>query len=318
MTTDLEDQMIAGMRDEVAGLAFTRDVLGEATRRHRRRTALHRTAYAASVVGVVGALAAAVTVGAGRTSGSPGPNAAPPAVATAESPQLRLAAAAASSENISYRVKVTTSVKDRLPTDPPVPMSASWVTAGAFDPATATGYLDSPDEGLRPIVACGEEHERLVNGDLYISARDGVSGKIGWSLSPDKRDNLDYDLALGGGLTASADPQELFRTLQRAGAKVTETPGGAYHFEVQVKDGAVPAMDAREVVDRLVGEVTLGADKRIAKVAYDRTMTVTHNRVVSDNTGQVFTYHLHVVTELSDYGTPVRAEQPADLRNASR
>ncbi|MCW3844843.1 hypothetical protein ONA70_32675, partial [Micromonospora yasonensis] len=84
MTTDLEDQLVAGMRDEAAGLTLTRDVLGDAIRRHRRRAALHRTAYAAGVVGAAGALVAAVTVGTGAPAGrprSPGPVAERPAVA---------------------------------------------------------------------------------------------------------------------------------------------------------------------------------------------------------------------------------------------
>ncbi|MEH0827772.1 MULTISPECIES: hypothetical protein [unclassified Micromonospora] len=303
MTTDLEEQLTVGMRDEVAGLTFTRDVLGEAARRHRRRTALHRTAFAAGVVGMVGALAAAMTVSTGGAAVSPGPVAERPTATTADTPQLRLAAAAAASENISYRVKVTTTVKDKLPPkdELPEPVSASWVTEGAFDPATATGYLDSPYTGLRPVVAAGFEHERLVNGVRYIGGRDGSApdnGKIVWSRYPGRQDNLDYDLALRGGLTASANPQELFGALRRAGAKVTETRGGAYHFEVEVKDDP-----SRGVVDRLVGEVTLGADKRIAKVAYDRTASVTR--------GEVYTYHLHVVTELSDYGTPVKVKPPA-------
>jgi hypothetical protein len=309
MTTNLEDQLTAGMRDEVAGLAFSRDVLGEATRRHRRRAALHRTAYAAGVVGVVGALAATLTVGTGApgsTASSPGPVAERSTATTADTPQLRLAAAAAASDNITYRVKVTTTVKDKLPpkNELPEPVSPSWVTTGAFDPATATGYLDSPYTGLRPMVAASFEHERLVNGVRYIGMRDGSArdnGKIVWSRYPGKQDNLDYDLTLGGGLTTSADPQELFRALREAGAKVTETPGGAYHFEVQVEVKDAPL---RGVVDRLVGEVTLGADKRIATVAFDRTVT---GSVIK---GEVFTTHLHVVTDLSDYGTPVKVEPP--------
>lgn len=307
MTTDLEEQLAAGMRDEAAGLALSRDVLGDATRRHRRRAALHRTAYAAGVVGVVGALAAAVTAGApGGTDGSgrsTGPVAGRPATTTADTPQLRLAAAAAASENISYRVKVTTTNKDKLPPrdELPEPVAKSWVTKGAFDPATATGYLESPSTGLRPPMSIGWLQERLVDGVRYVGGLDGNrpdSGKIVWAREQGRQTSLNYDVALGGGLGASTDPQQLFRMLRQAGAKVTESAGG-YHFEVTMQDPAEGI-----TADRLVGDVTIGADKRIKTVTYDRA--------VRWNVKGAFTFHLHVLVELSDYGLPVKVEAPAD------
>lgn len=303
MTNDLEDQLMAGMRDEVAGLGYTRDVLGEATRRHRRRTALHRSAYAVGVVGVAGALVAALTVGAGAP-GSPGPVAERPATAAGpESPQLRLAAAAAASENISYRVKVTTTSKDKLPPpgELPEPVATTWVTEGAFDPVTATGYLDSPDTGLRPPMSVHWRHERLVDGVRYVGTPDGSdrdSGRIVWGRYAGRQTSLNYDVALGGGLGASTDPQQLFRMLQGAGAKVTRNRGGGYHFEVTMQDRS-----AGIAADRLVGDVTVGTDGRIETVAYDRVARWNGH-------GRDFTYHLHVLLELSEYGLPVRVEAP--------
>jgi hypothetical protein len=310
MTTHLEDQLVAGMRDQAAGLTLTRDVLGAATRRHRRRTVLHRTAYAAGVVGVAGALTAALTVGAGTSGGgtsSPGPVAGKPApAASPQSPQLRLAAAAAASENISYRVKVTTTSLNEPPPkgELPEPVSERWVTKGAFDPATATGYLESPYKGqLRPAIVAGFEHERLINGVRYVGARDGAdpdNGKIVWSREKEKQDHLDYDMAMGGGMGASASPAGLLRMLRQAGATVTEKADGVYHFEVSV---ANPSGDI--IADRLVGEVTVGADDRIATVAYDRTSRMARSRD--------FTYHLKVVIELSGYGLPVKVEPPTHV-----
>lgn len=307
MTTNLEERLAAGMRERVAGLELTGDVLAAATRRHRRRTALVRGAYAAGVVGVVGALVAVATVGTGvpeRPGVAPGNVAERPPGAGAESPQLRLAAAAEASENISYRVRVTTTSKDRAPADGelPEPVSESWVTTGAFDPTTATGYLESPYTGLRPAIAAGFEHERLIDGVRYIGAPNGSvgsNGEIVWSREPGRHDRLNFDLALDGGLGASADPRDLFRALRQSGAKVTETAGGGYHFEVTVTDRRNAI-----VADSFVGDVTLGADNRIATVAYDRTAR-------ANLRGANFTYHLHVVIELSDYGLPVRVEKPA-------
>lgn len=313
MRTDLEDQLTAGMRDEVVGLTLTRDVLGDATRRHRRRTALHRTASAAGVVGVAGALTAALTVGTGAPGGtnSPGPVAERPTVATADTPQMRLAAAAAASENISYRVKVTTTNKDKLPPsgELPEPVLKSWVTKGAFDPATATGYLEKVTiGGLVPPMYVSFPHERLVDGVKYVGAPNGSvgsKGEIVWTREKGKRDSLDYDLAMGGKLGASADPRQLFRVLRQAGARVSENPGGGYHFEVTLHDTALGVAD-----DKLVGEVTIGADKRIRTVAYDR---VARWQLKGD-----FTYHLHVLVEFSDYGLPVKVEAPADALVVSK
>ncbi|RKN27928.1 hypothetical protein [Micromonospora musae] len=312
MTSDLEDQLISGMHDEVSGVAFSRDVLAEAGLRHRRRVARHRTAYAAGVVAVVGALVAVATVGTGVPGGtqdSPGPVAGRPPAAGADSPQLRLAAAAAASQGISYRVKVTTTSKDAAPPagELPEPVGRSWVTTGAFDPTTVTGYLESPYGGkLRPVIAAGYEHERLLGGVHYTGARDGAdpeNGRILWRKQPGKQESLDYDMAMGGGLGASADPQELFRLLRQAGATVTERAAGVYHFEVTVADAA-----AGILADHLAGEVTIGADGRIAKVAYARTAKTRIH-------GSDHTYHLGVVLELSGYGAPVRVEAPsgADL-----
>ncbi|TYB34256.1 hypothetical protein FXF50_28480 [Micromonospora sp. AP08] len=307
MTTHLEDQLVAGMRDQAAGLTLSRDVLGAATRRHRRRTALHRTAYAAGVVGVAGALTAALTVSASTPGDRPGPSGPvagrPAPSASPQSPQLRLAAAAAASENISYRVKVTTTSLNEPPPkgELPEPSSERWVTTGAFDPTTATGYLDSPYTGLRPAVAAGPEHLRLVGGVLYFGGRDGRdpdNGKIVWSRFPGRQDTLDYDMAMGGRLGASASPEELLRVLTRAGATVTEQSPGVYRFDVSVPD------PSREIVaDRLVGEVTVGADDRIARVSYDRTSRMVRTKD--------YTYRLKVVIELSGYGLPVKVKAPA-------
>ncbi|MFG2058649.1 hypothetical protein ACGFI9_31950 [Micromonospora sp. NPDC048930] len=308
MSTDLEDQLIAGMRDAAAGLTFRRDVLGEATRRHRRRTALHRSAYAAGVVGVVGALAAVVTGGAGSPGGtihSPGPVAERSVAASPEPPQLRLAAAAAASENISYRVKVTTTSTDK-PAKPGTlsePESERWVTVGAFDPATATGYLDSPYTGMRPAAISGWAHERLIDGVRYVGGPDSAdpdNGKIVWGREAGQHDSLDYAMAMGGGLGASASPAELFRVLGGAGATVTEKAPGVYHFEVTMQNPTPKILS-----DRLVGEVTVGADDRIAQVAYVRTTRIANRpRFNSD---------LNVVIKLSDYGLPVKVEVPAPL-----
>jgi thiamine monophosphate kinase len=113
MTTDLEEQLSAGMREHTAGLALSGDVLGRATRNHRRRAATVRAGYALGVAGLAGVLAASLTLGGGRGANDPAPKAAPPSVAQAQSPSLRLAAAAAASDDISYRIRLSSGLSTR-------------------------------------------------------------------------------------------------------------------------------------------------------------------------------------------------------------
>src|SRR3954453_15732267 len=99
MTNSLEEQLTAGMRERVAGITITTDVVGETLRIQRRRTMITRTAYAVGVAGLAGAITAGVLA-----TGGTGPGTAPnrPPVAGAESPELHLAAAVTASQSTSY------------------------------------------------------------------------------------------------------------------------------------------------------------------------------------------------------------------------
>jgi hypothetical protein len=269
------------MRDRVAGLEFTTDVLGEATRRHRRRTAVHRTAYAAGVFGLAGAVAAAVAIGA---TGSPTSNTNRPASATTASARVQLAAAVKASDNISYQVRVTAGTKDK---------PDSWGTAqGGFDPATATGYLNSSEPG-NPATY----YQRLISGVLFL----GSTGSPVWKQEP-SNGKLQYVDALGGAVGSSADPNQLFEALRDIKATITQTSANTYHFESSTRaDTKNPT-----VSETLAGDVTLNADKRIAKVAYEVTDKATKNGLVSTSTHEV-------TLELSGYGTPVKVERPTNV-----
>src|SRR5690349_18261046 len=102
MTNSLEEHLTAGMREQVAGITISTDVVGETLRIRRRRTMIARTGYAVGVIGLAGALTAGVLTTIGT-----GPGAAPnrPPVGAADSPELRLAAAVAASQSTSYKVK---------------------------------------------------------------------------------------------------------------------------------------------------------------------------------------------------------------------
>jgi hypothetical protein len=287
------------MRERVAGIAITTDIVGETLRGQRRRTVTVRTAYAVGVFGLAGALAAGVLA-----TGGTGPTTTPdrPPMAGAESPQLSLAAAVAASQGISYRVKNTIIWRSQ-PGSPPI------VITGAFDPATTTGYLRFASGDGTPW-----SEERLVDGDLYtgdlIHLRTNPSQAAGnkpapspdqrvdWTHDPDKKyTSLPYDAKPGVLGVVSADPQQLFDALANSGAKISQTGPDKYHFEV-----AIPPRTGRtgRIDGKVVGDVTVGSDHRVAKVTYEATLRSATETDVVDET-----------LELSDYGTPVSVERPS-------
>jgi hypothetical protein len=271
---DIEEQLAAGMREQAAGLTLRTDVVDAAARRYRRRTMFQRCAYAAGVIGLAGALAGAVALGG---SGSP----APPAAGA----DLRLASALAASESISYRVKVTTNSI----TTPDAP---AMTTDGAFDPATDTGWLRTPyTEGP------GWSEERLIEGVRYAGDA-GIDRVVRWKRYPGKQEGLNYDGWLDGALSGSASPDDLFKALRQAGAAVTETGTGAYHFKVTVKD--LPEGWASDVIE---GDIRLDADQRVARVEYERA-------VEYNVKGRIDSAKWMITMQLSGYGTAVKVEEP--------
>lgn len=283
MTINIEDELRVGMRDQVAGLTLGTDILGEATRRHQRRTAVQRSAYAAGVVGLAGALAAIVAVGGVQT-----PAGRPPA-ATAATPQMQLASAIAASENISYRLKITVGDKAN---------PKAWGSAtGAYDPATSTGYLtEQQTDGPT------RYYQRLINGALFL----GISGGTVWKQER-SNGNFRYTDILNGAAASSADPAQLFKALRQAGAKITKTNAGSYHFT-----SATPFdNESASGTDLLVGDVTLDKNKRIAKV----TTESTHKGQFKPGKkgGLAFNDTFVVTVEMSDYGTPVKVEKPTKV-----
>ncbi len=290
MSINLEEQLAAGMREHVSDLAADGGaVLGRATRRHRRRTAVVRTGYALGVAGLAGVLAVGLTAagGSGRPQDLPAVQAEAPA-------SLRLAKAAAASDNISYRVKVVTG---------PATNPASHTCEGAFDPMTATGYVRCPQDDSVMV-------ELLINGTRYIGGEPPLTplppDKTGggevygrYGQYPGKFDRLslygDGDSVLG---SAAPDPAALFKALQQANATITQNPDGTLHFSytTQVDHGSTAT----------AGDVVLNADGRIAKVTIDGTWQSTAK-------GRLDTGTFRVTLELSDYGVAVHVDRPKDV-----
>jgi hypothetical protein len=294
--TRLADRM-HDVADGVSGLPPTENLLARGRLGRRKR----QSVFGGAVVAV--AVAAGVVTAAMQPS-APGqtPDAAQGAAA------VRLAAAVKASDNISYRVKVTTS-------NEPDGQRDAWTerTEGAFDPATRTGYLSEVvPEGRNGYL------ERLVDGVRYTGCENCDDQ---WKQYPGTQDRLAYADAMNGVASASADPEALFDMLTQAGAKITQTDTG-FHFEVNTKDryGEYPVT--------LVGDVELGQDNRIASVTYEETITVPDTKdaepPATTTTGPQPTTEAPKVTsyvsstnmvtvELYDYGTPVQVERPTDV-----
>jgi hypothetical protein len=311
MTTEIEDQLIAGMREEVGDITLTSDVLANAARCHRRRLAVQRTAYAAGVAGLAGALVAVLAVGGGRG----GPGVADPArdrgEPVAAAPNLKLAAAVAASENISFRFKITRN-------DPNGQVQFATLE-GAYDPAAKTGYLNVSYPG-EPVVT----HERLINGVLYLVPDPGSKN---WRQRPGPGRLTFLGPASGRSAGATADPAELLKALRQDGAKITQTGARTYHFEVTRP--AHPGTDAGVLT--LAGDVTIDADGRVGKVAFTETHKFERR---SGQTGpqagatpasegpsrpedrardEVYGSKSEVTVELSGYGLPVQVEKPTEV-----
>jgi len=289
MTTDIEEQLSAGMREHVAGVAGPDAVLDRARQSHRRRLAVRRAGFAAGVVTLAGALVAATMLG-----GGPGPRAdtgAPTPAAT--SPGLSLAAALAASENVSFRFRYTFHVKSR--TDALL-TADEWqdlnrygppgtVTTGAMDPAAATGFLRQ--ERVTGVVY----QVRLVNGDLYAS-KGGA-----FHRQPGRHTTLGTGLLAG--LSGSADPTQLLDLLRQAGS-VRQTAPDTYAFTLRIESETNPSYGQSAARD-ITGEVKVAAG-RVARITYEESLTWPD--LPPRNLINVY------VVELSDYGTKVEVERP--------
>ncbi|MEV6965065.1 hypothetical protein AB0M47_08095 [Hamadaea sp. NPDC051192] len=252
--------------------------------RHRRAAVTSASLAAVVALGVVGVVAA--------TSGTPDR---PAATASAADPRLELVAAVTKSENISYRLRLTTAT----------PSGQSLMTyEGAFDPRTATGYVRAPQDDSIMV-------ELLIDGTRYMGAErpqsplpadKGPGEKYGrYGQYPGKFDHLsiygDADTVVGA---AAPDPAALFKALKALDATVTRKPDGSVHFEYAAQS------DKGLTTTSTSGDVTFDADGRVAKIAMTfQWQTTAKGRLQS---GTVVS-----TLQLSDYGLSVQVKRPADV-----
>ncbi|MFG1867447.1 hypothetical protein [Micromonospora arborensis] len=287
---NIDDRLVQGLHDIVDGETDSAPPVGaliERGRRGRRRrsTALVGTTCALLALG----LGTALTVPGHSSSDRPGvtTEAARPAPIP---PAMRLVSAAAASENISYRMRLTNSGPGGLTYE------------GAFDPRTATGYVRAPqDDSVMT--------ELLINGTRYeggepplgkLPADKGPGETYGrYGQYPGTYDRLSL-YADGNGVLGAAepDPAALFAALKRENATVTETPDGRLHFTYSTTD--------KDGSSSTAGDVTLDGDGRIATVAFTFTWQSTLK-------GRLDTGTVNSTLELFDYGVDVTVKRPTDV-----
>lgn len=260
----------------------------EHTQPNRRRSAVR---WSIVGTGVIGAAAAAALV-VPTLAATPPSTTTPPAAggqAAQPAPEMQLAAAVAASQGASYKLAVTTGT----PADPD-----AWGKAqGAYDPATATGYLNSVRKDGR-----GYDYQRLVNGTLYVSR----SGAKLWEQVPNR--TFEYGDALRGASGVSASPDDLFAAMREQHVTVTRTGDRTYRF-VSTKKRDTPRV---VMTSTLTGDVTLDSQGRIARVSWQQTITSTYNTGVEGGVEARSSTAVGVVA-LSDYGVPVHVEKPTDV-----
>ncbi|NUO60558.1 MAG: hypothetical protein HOV78_28150 [Hamadaea sp.] len=256
--------------------------------RHRRAAVTSASLAAVVALGVVGVVAA--------TAGTPDR---PAATASAADPRLELVAAVTKSENISYRMRLTTAAA-----------SGQSLTTyeGAFDPTTDTGYVRAPQDDSVMV-------ELLINGTRYIGgerpesplpADKGAGETYGrYGQYPGKYDHLsiygDSDTVVGA---VAPDPAALFKALKAHDATVTRQPDGSVHFAY------AESSDKGLTSTNTSGDVTFDADGRVAKVV----MTFHWQTTVK---GRFQSGTVVSTLQLSDYGLAVQVQRPADVVPAS-
>lgn len=242
--------------------------------RHRRTALMTGTSFAVVALGAVAAVVVAGTPAVSPDGHRGGDSS---AVAVAD-PRVELVAAIANSQNVSFRLKTTTTAQkgDGKTTVP----AYTFISETAFDPATASGYIRFDNLEYR-----------LVGGVLYMTNPASVAQ---WLRQPGTYASLNMEEdGLRGAFVESADSQQLFKALRDGKATVEKTGADTYHFTAtSSKDGGTVTF---------TGELVVGADKRIAKATYDWRLDYKQGGFQNSK----------VVLEYSGYGEPVTVEAPA-------
>lgn len=234
---DFDEEIASGMHalvdDEPVSPPPTTQLLKRGKRARRYR--------AGAMTGGSFAVLAVVALTAVAVAGNPADKTTNPAdkettTAAKVAPQVELAAAITNSQNISFKVKLTSTTPGSSPIDI------------AFDPATSTGYMRS--DGRMVVIQ--------INGITYVAAW-RKPGK--YLLVPGRHDD---GLGRFWPRHMTTDPEQLFKVLSQEHAKVTKTGPRTYHFEFEVV-----APDSPHT--KVFGDIEINADNRIAKITNNVT-----------------------------------------------
>ncbi len=201
---NLDERLADGLHGIVDGEADSAPPVGQLLERGRRARRRRTSAVAGSTLAVLALAALGVAAVAQPESTAPDVTAGA-ARAQAQSPDLKLTSAFATSKDISYRIRLTT---------------GELVYNGAFDPATDTGYVKVElDDSVQT--------ELLIKGTRYIGGerpkgelpadKEGPGEKYGrYGQYPGKHDQLSLYDAPGSVLgSASPDPRRCTRSSRR-------------------------------------------------------------------------------------------------------
>jgi hypothetical protein len=321
MTRTIEDLLATSMREEVAGLAPSTDLLARAARRHRRHS---RVRLAATITGSAG-IAAAVAIGLTTASASHSADRTGPATARSgshdgSSPRARLVAAMISSAQLSYRLHLLNT--STLPGHHMTPTSRprdliNWYAdyTGVYSPRTRSGAgvnVMREQSGTLADPSSYGKVDGLVDvriiGDRYYTRFPGTGEP--WRTG---RGTLVQALVLNGGRAwaptdgASADPAVLLAALRRLGSVrfVDESGFGAraldtYDFKYDI------AGDASVMPHQLTGTIVVHDQSNlIAKITMRTTVTGADPQI-ADGGRTTFT----TVMTFSDYGVSVSVQAP--------
>jgi hypothetical protein len=289
------------------GTAPAARVISRGRRARRGRTALALTA-AAVVVGAAATSALGVGVGGGVGPTGMGENrdgTRPAATATADTPELRLVAAARATAQTSFRFQVHTS-DDSLEGSKRMKLERSY--DGAFDPHGPKGYVNAHEPG---------QDQRLIGQDRYVSRHGLGIPPSAWRKVPnDDARGLFVDGGPSGltGLSSTIDPAAQIDALKQRG---TITPVG--------KSGSGPAAVERyaftytwephstDLPTRVPVSGTIevnAAAGMISKISYGLLADLTSHfvdMVVKDTMVVTWTY--------SDYGLAVDVPVPPTIED---
>jgi hypothetical protein len=245
-------------------------VVGKARRARRTHTTIAIGAVTAVVLVAVGGIS--WTVNKDGTSG----------VVAADSPDMRLAAAALATAQTSYRFSLSFTIDGR----------DTSLAEGAYDPAGPTGYLRDTGSDQSAI------EQRVIEGDWYTGT--GIEGQpLSWRKMPAGFTGF----ALQSGTDLTVDPSELLQTYANLGTVTHTGRSGSGAAAVDTYSFSYAAPD--QYNGPMSGTVEVGVNSGMIKKIIWRSQVVPR-----PEDGNMPAWWYTKTVEFADYGIEVHVERP--------